>query len=690
MIIQRSRTPPRRGRGRRVGCPSDAVTSLLFPSRRRGLHHRGCAPGPLAAVSPSTAPTPHPSRASSSAANRSSNRDAGRRIGTPVARDASPPRVKSRSTRLAVRLVGFPAAPARAPGALGASTAPERHARASTCRFVSMRSTGRDDVRGVACADGGARTTTRRRATSSRLPGELCARELRAALKGDLGARFGSGRDGASTSILDAARAALRLTSRTVSGETSSSRRSSRETSGESSSTGEGAGRDARRLRGEGRAGRRGVSSSRSSSESSSRSARRRATRGSKRVRRAAPSDSASSSTGARVCCAGSRAPCFARGARPSWRGMRWWTILPSLGGGAGRAGAGVCHCACGSEGVAVARRDTTASASTSARRNTRGCGSNARRGVGVVSGAIAGVRRNAPGVAHSPSRANAGVNMTPGGSRARTDEGPSDEATDERLRRCADRASRDARRRGETMTRAVRYGGRRARSCGVGTRSRGRVCAEGGPPRGGRRREARASCLHLTVQRPLRDPRARSSGSAIQPSRRDGPIRLTFRMAVSHEECTPYVYSVGNRKCVPPPAAAAEFERSGTTRRAARAIGQFRRRILAGEDTRRRTSHVSFRASKSTRSTDRVDASANAASSARQTAPGARPEKLARWVTPWARTGSPSRTPRPWIPPPSRRSPPRSSLARRPSTSVRARFRATPARARANLALGA
>jgi hypothetical protein len=56
--------------------------------------------------------------------------------------------------------------------------------------------------------------------------------------------------------------------------------------------------------------------------------------------------------------------------------------------------------------------------------------------------------------------------------------------------------------------------------------------------------------------------------------------------MAVSHEECTPYVYYVVNRKCVPPPAAAAEFERSGTTRRAARAIGQFRRRILAGEDT--------------------------------------------------------------------------------------------------------
>lgn len=511
MIIQRSRTPPRRGRGRRVARPNDAPTSLLFPSSRRAIHHRGCAPTPLAAVSLSTAPTPHTSRASSSAANRSSNRDAGRRIGTPVARDSSSPRVKSRSTRLAVRLVGFPAAPARAPGALGARTAPVRHARASMCRlvstcrsvstrrFVSTCSTGRDDVRGAVRADGGASETTRRRATSSRLPGELCARELRAALKGDLGARFGSGRDGASTSISDAARAALRLTPRTVSGETSSSRRSSRETSGESSSRGEGAGRDARRLRGEGRAGRRGVSSSRSSSESSSRGAERLGVLvdGREGALRGEP----------RAVLRARRASVVARdalvddfavaGRRGGTRGRGGVPLRVRVRGGGGREAR--------RDGIGVDVGATEHARLRVERAARRRGGQRRHRGR---------AEERAGGVAFAVARERGGEHDARRVARANGRKDRRTRRPTSASRRCADRATRDARRRGETMTRAVRYGGRRTRSCGVGTRSRGRVCVEGDPPRGGRRREARASRLHLTVQRPLRDRRARSSAS--------------------------------------------------------------------------------------------------------------------------------------------------------------------------------
>ena len=311
------------------------------------------APRPPSPRSPPPPPQHHTFPRGSSAANRSPNRDAGRRIGTPVARDSSSPRVKSRSTRLAVRLVGFPAAPARAPGALGARAAPERHARSSTCRFVSTCSTGRDGVlvRGAVRPDGGAGETNRRPPTPSRLPGELCARELRAALKGDLGARFGSGRDGASTSISHAARAALRLIPRTVSGETSSSRRLSRETSGESSSSpGEGAGRDARRLRGEGRAGRRGVSSSRSSSESSSRSASdaRRgveegASRGAERLGVLVDGGEGVLRGEPRAVLRARRASVVARDAL-----VDEFAVAGRRGGTRGR---GVCHCACGSEG---------------------------------------------------------------------------------------------------------------------------------------------------------------------------------------------------------------------------------------------------------------------------------------------------------------------------------------------------
>ena len=133
-------------------------------------------------------------------------------------------------------------------------------------------------------------------------------------------------------------------------------------------------------------------------------------------------------------------------GARPSCRGMRPNTILPSLVGAAPPGlethGAGVCHCACGSAHALAGARACAPEAVSGAtsiglprafdglmaslsRRNARGCGVNAgascRAVTGVANTKLDGgrsVAASAPradaGVAHvSPSReTNAGVNI--------------------------------------------------------------------------------------------------------------------------------------------------------------------------------------------------------------------------------------------------------------------------------------
>ena len=133
-------------------------------------------------------------------------------------------------------------------------------------------------------------------------------------------------------------------------------------------------------------------------------------------------------------------------GARPSCRGMRPNTILPSLVGAAPPGlethGAGVCHCACGSAHALAGARACAPEAVSGAtsiglprafdglmaslsRRNARGCGVNAgascRAVTGVAKTKLDGgrsVAASAPradaGVAHvSPSReTNAGVNI--------------------------------------------------------------------------------------------------------------------------------------------------------------------------------------------------------------------------------------------------------------------------------------
>ena len=214
---------------------------------------------------------------------------------------------------------------------------------------------------------------------------------------------------------------------------------------------------------------------------------------------------------------------------------MRLWKILPSLGGGSGCAGAGVCHCACESEGWAVARCDAIVSASS--RRNTRGCGWNARRGVGVVSGAIAGVRRNAPGLAHSPSRANAGVNMTPGGRTVGRVDGRKPRGRSSDSRRATTKRHDDARRDVRPASRALvqRRESLPRQNVRRGWSSARRSTAE-----------ARASSLHLTVQRPLLDPREARSVARDEigrferhdDARRD--VRPASRALVQRRESLP------------------------------------------------------------------------------------------------------------------------------------------------------
>ena len=302
---------------------------------------------------------------------------------------------------------------------------------------------------------------------------------------------------------------------------------------------------------------------------------------------------------------------------------MRLWKILPSLLGGSGRAGAGVCHCACESEGWAVARCDAIVSASGSSRRNTRGCGWNARRGVGVVSGAIAGVRRNAPGLAHSPSRANAGVNMTPGGRTVGRVDGRKPRGDEDTPRGGSSDSRRATTKRHDDARRDVRPASRalvrRRESLPRQNVRRGRSSARRSTA------EARASSLHLTVQRPLLDPREARSVARDEICRFDE--HFVWRSVTKGVPPTIIQSKIENvyPHLQPPPSLRARARERDRAVQAA----QTRRR---GQATR--TSHVSFCASESTRTTDRVDASANAAFSARQTAPGARCASLEKTRT--------------------------------------------------------